>query len=199
MKLLSPIGLAAALLAAPALTAQEADPDWPCVQRRVEHLSLAVMWPQPVPETDDALPDELRGLAEQMALRRVSIEELGSAIDGLAAERPDLDADTYGRIFAAAFERIDRQRAQIVRGIARYAQGQATLASEIDALRAEFAELEAADEPDFDRLDQLDAEIDWRERLFDERNSALNYVCESPVLLERRAYEVAQLLLKRIE
>jgi hypothetical protein len=198
MNLVTPLGLVVALLAAPA-AAQHATPDWPCVQRKVEHLSLAAIWPNPVPEDAAPLPDALDDLAERMALRRVSVEEVGALVDDLAAESPGIDADTYGRLFAAAFERMDRQRSRLVAGIARYARGQTDLAHEIDVLRGEFAELEAAEEPDFDRLDELEAEIDWRERVFDDRRAALTYVCESPVLLEKRAYEIAQLLLAKVD
>ena len=106
---------------------------------------------------------------------------------------------TSAGIYAEAFERIDRRRLQLISGITRYQQGQSELAQQIDTLRVEFAEAEAAAEPDFDRLDALEAEIDWRERLFDERRSSLNYVCETPVLLEKRAYEIAHLLLERTE
>lgn len=189
------LGIAAVLFSNPLPAAQGTDPDWPCVQRKVEHLSLGVMWPDPVPE-DAHLPDDLRGLAQQMALRRVSIEEVEQLIQEFIEERPDVDGGTYGLLYAEAFESIDRQRARIVNGITMYSRGQAGLAKEIDAMRAEFDTLEAAEEPDFDRLDTLEAEIDWRERVFDDRNASLTYVCEAPVLLERRAYEIARILLK---
>ncbi len=186
------------VVSAPLHAAFGSDPDWPCVQRRVDHLSLAVMWPEPVPEEAEPLDEDWLEVAEAMALRRVSIDEVEAMIDAVAAQR-DVDPATYGRVFSAAFERIDRRRTRVVQGIVRYARGQAELAREIDALRAEFKSLEGSDEPDFDRLDALEAEIDWRERVFQDRNSALTYVCETPVLLERRAYEIAQRLLARID
>lgn len=197
MRLLASIALVG-LLAAPVHAAQGADPDWPCVQRRVDHLSLAVMWPHPVAEDAEALPDAYQDVAEAMALRRVSVGEVGRLVDELAATQ-DLDVNDYGRIFAEAFERIDRQRSRIVRGIVRYARGQAALSQQINALREQMKALQSAEDPDFDRMDEVEAELDWRERVFDDRNSALTYVCESPVLLERRAYEIAQELLRRIE
>ena len=184
--------------AAPLPAAFGDDPEWPCVQRRVDHLSLAVMWPEPVPLEAELLEDEWNDVAEAMALRRVSIDEVEALVDAVAAEH-NVDGSTYGRLFAAAFDRIDRRRTRIIEGIVRYARGQAELAEEIDALRTEFVELETAAEPDFDRLDALEAEIDWRERVFEDRNAALTYVCETPVLLERRAYELAQRLLARTD
>lgn len=191
--------LLAASLALPAGAAQNTDSDWPCVQRRVDHLSIGVMWPEPIPEAAGPLAPAFRDVAEQMALRRVSVEEIGVVVDDLAARHPDLDPAIWGQIFADAFARIDTRRTRLMSGIVDYARGQADLARQIDDLRVAFAEEAAAGAPDFDRLDAWETEIDWRERVFDERNSALTYVCETPVLLERRAFAIAQLLLQRVD
>ena len=171
------------------------DPDWPCIQRKVEHLSIGVMWPTPLPEEAAPLPEDLEVVAAQLALRRVSEEQAKDLIDGVAARHPDFGPDDYGRLFQATFDHIDRQRSDIVAGIGRYARSQARLAAEVDQLETEMARLEAAEEPDFDRMDEVEAELDWRVRIFNDRNKALTYVCESPVLLEQRAYAIAQMLL----
>ena len=198
MRPLRPIALAM-LVAAPVHAAQGSDPDWPCVQRRVDQMSLAVMWPHPIPEDAEPLPPKFLDVAEAMALRRVSVDEVGQMVDELVVQHDDLGADEYGRIFVEAFERIDRRRTDIIRGIEQYARGQAELSDEIDALREEMKALQAAEEPDFDRMEEVEAELDWRERVFDDRNAALTYVCETPVLLERRAYAIAQELLRRVD
>lgn len=181
-------------LCGPARAADPSDPEWPCVQRKVEHLSAGAMWPQPLPEEAAPLPPDQEEVAARLALRRVSEEEARTLLEEMAAANPGLGLDGYGRIFLSAFERIDRQRADIVAGIGRYARNQARLAEEIDGLRSEMAQLEAAAEPDFDRMDAVEAEIDWRERIFTDRNRALTYVCESPVLLEQRAFAIARMM-----
>lgn len=180
--------------AAPLLAADQGDPGWPCMQRKVEHLSLGVMWPEPIAETSEALPEDLQDVAAQLALRRVSDDEVLGLLDEVAARHPDFGLDDYGRLFRATFEHIDRQRAQIVAGIGRYAQNQDTLAAQIDQLESEMSQLEAAEEPDFDRIDAIEAELDGRVRVFNDRARSLTYVCESPVLLEQRAYAIAQLM-----
>ena len=40
---------------------------------------------------------------------------------------------------------------------------------------------------------------DLQERIFDDRAKSLTYVCETPILLEKRAYALAQLLLAKAE
>lgn len=188
--------LAHLLLGAPASAQDRGDPTWPCVQRKVEHLSLGVMWPHPVPESAAPLPTELDDVAARLALRRVSEEEAQALVTEVAETYPDLGVAGYGQLFQAAFDRIDADRAEVVAGIGRYAGNQARLAAEIRDLEAEMARLEAAEAPDFDRMDEVEAEMDWRVRVFRDRNRALTYVCESPVLLEQRAYAVAQMLLE---
>jgi hypothetical protein len=181
---------------APASADGHGDPTWPCVQRKVEHLSLGVMWPHPVPGDAAPLSPDLAEVAARLALRRVSEEEARALVAEVAAAHPGFGVAEYGQLFQHAFARIDAERAEVVAGIGRYAGNQARLASEVRDLEAEMARLEAAEAPDFDRMDEVEAEMDWRVRVFRDRNRALAYVCESPVLLEQRAYAVAQMLLE---
>ena len=59
------------------LAADFSDPTWPCIQRKVEDLSLGLMWPYQVPDSetteDSADIDEIAGL---LALRRIDLEDL---------------------------------------------------------------------------------------------------------------------------
>lgn len=170
------------------------DANWPCIQRKVEHLSLGLMWPHEIP---DIAPDaDQRDLIETLALRRVSIEEAEALVAAYAESHPGTDTGALGVIFSGVFARLDRDRTDLVQGIERYAAKQRELSERIDARRAEFAQIEAAEEPDFDRLDELEAESDWDERIFNDRAQSLTYVCESPVLIEQRVYAIAQTLLR---
>lgn len=191
----------AALVIASAASAQpEPEDGWPCIQRKVDHLSLGVMWPHPVPEESAApLEDDLRDVAARLALRRVTEEEARALVERVADEHPDLDLEGWGRIYRSAFERLDHDRTRIIRGIERYFDSQEALSGQIDELRAEMDRLEAIDDPteaEFARMDAVEEELDWRIRIFEERDRSLTYVCESPVLLERRAYAVAQIILQ---
>ena len=189
-------GLILTGIALPALAAGPSEPDWPCVQRKIEHLSIAAMWPNPIPDETEPLPEDLVEVAAQLALRRVSEDEAQELLSRAREAHPDLGPDDYGQVFRITFDHIDRQRTEIVAGIGRYASNQSTLASELEDLRAEMKQLEAAETPDFDRMDEVETEIDWRVRIFSDRNRALTYVCESPVLLEQRAFWIAQMMLK---
>ncbi|KJS42900.1 hypothetical protein [Roseovarius sp. BRH_c41] len=172
------------------------DPDWPCIQRRVDTLSAAVMWPHPPEnqaETGTLSPEAAR-LAELLALRRLSLEEAESAVDATA----DLTKEDYTAIFSDVFDRLNQRRVEVMGGITRYARNQARMAQEIDALRSEIATLSKTETPDFDRIDQLEEDLDWRARVFDDRRRSLTYACEAPVLLEKRLYSLAQILAARV-
>lgn len=172
------------------------DPDWPCIQRRVDTLSAVVMWPHP-PEnqiTTKAVSPAATRLADLLALRRISLDQAESAVEAAA---PDLAKEDYSAIFSHVFERLNQRRSEIMTGITRYARNQGRMAQEIDALRTQIASMSKAETPDFDRIDQLEEDLDWRVRVFDDRRRSLSYACETPVLLEKRLYALAQILAAR--
>ena len=79
----------------------------------------------------------------------------------------------------------------------RYARGQERLARRISDESDKISEAqENATAKDLGvARDQTNTDFAWDQRIFKERKQALSYVCETPSLLERRAYEIA----KRIE
>jgi hypothetical protein len=188
-------GLALAAWAGIAGAAQQPDPDWPCVQRRVPELTAAQMWAGP-PPSGEASP-EIEELARHLAARRVPVEEVGAeaagAVEGLdPAERGERLAELFG----AVLHRLNAERGQIIAGIGRYARHQTALSDRIEAMQLELAGLEAApdDAKDWDRIEELRDTLLWETRVFKERAQSLSYVCETPVLLEQRAFAIARAL-----
>ena len=90
----------------------------------------------------------------------------------------------------------NRERGEIIEGIGRYAHRQKDLSVRVDGMQQELARLEKApeDERDMDRIEELQDELAWEARVFKERAQSLSYVCEAPVLIERRAFEIARTL-----
>lgn len=184
-----------ALVPGPGVAADFSDPDWPCIQRKVENLSAGLMWPHPV--TKAALAPEAEELAAVLALRRVSLEEAETHVRDFVARHPS-DEQALGSIFQGVFDRLSENRKRLMSGIARYSQSQIALSARIDADRIEMAKLSGEKAPDFDRIDKLEEEMDWNERIYLDRSRALTYVCETPVLIEKRVYAIAQILLKHL-
>jgi hypothetical protein len=194
------VSAVAAALAGPAFAF--GDPDWPCQSRKVQHLSIAQMWPLAVPEDLRAWEDDpkVADAAATVAARRTPMDEVGATIDRLA-EGEGADA-RLTNLFVGVFSRIDRERARIVDGIVRYALKQRALSERIDADRVTLEKLEAETKPDdYDALDRLDEKRDaltWDTRIYDERRKSLQYVCETPVILEKRLFEVSRMIQARM-
>jgi hypothetical protein len=184
-----------ALVPGAGVAADFSDPSWPCIQRKVENLSAGLMWPHPLQKT--ALSPEAEELASVLALRRISLEEADAHVRDYVAKHPS-DEQALGAIFQGVFDKLSENRKRLMSGIARYSQSQIALSARIDADRIEMAKLGAEKAPDFDRIDKLEEEMDWNERIYLDRSRALTYVCETPVLIEKRAYAIAQILLKHL-
>ncbi len=187
------LGAALLALAGVAPAAAFDDPDWPCQQRKVDRLSIGQMWTGPVPEGLSAWRDdrEIAEAAARIAARRTGMDEVATLV--AAAERSKLPL-----LFSGVFGLIDAERTRLVDGIVRSALKQRALSEKIDADQAALAAAEAAVKPDdFDALDRIDAQRDavtWDIRIYDERRRSVMYVCESPVILEKRLFAVARLI-----
>jgi hypothetical protein len=180
------------LVAAPAFGAGPPDPDWPCIQRRQPSLSLAQVWAGPLPDAAaEALAEspEVQAVARIIALRRTPMEDAEARIAAFAA---DNDPPALTALFVAALEHINSTRDRVMAGITRYAHKQEALEQRIAAARQEFEALNAAEPKDFDRIDALEEEIDWSTRIFKDRQQSLTYVCETPVILEQRAFALGR-------
>lgn len=175
------------------------DPEWPCIQRKVPQLALAQMWPGAPPEGDWRERPEIAQLAPVLAPRRTPLEEVEAQGSSFAESLPPEErAEQLAELFAGVLSFIDKERGQLIAGIGRYARNQAALAEHIDTLETELAELEAAPEKDLERIKELEETLHWETRIFTERAQALTYVCETPVLLEQRAFAIARLLASHI-
>ncbi len=180
-----------------ALAATYSDPSWPCIQRKVEDLSLGIMWPHPIGDEKIAasLQPAAGDLAAKLALRRISLEEAKPLVAEFAKTHPATDRDVFGQIFKMVFDRLSADRRKIIAGIEKYSFKQIALSKDIDKTRGDVASLMKAGEPDYDKIDQLEEKLDWDERVYRDRAQSLTYVCETPILLEKRLYAIAQLLL----
>ena len=191
------IGLCAGVPAASAAVFN--DPTWPCVQRKVDSLSLGLMWSRPV-DTAAAvgvdLSPEVEDLVDQLALRRLTLEELNGLVAAFAISNPEVNEPIYEQVFERIFNELGAKRHKIIKGIERYSLKQIALSEKIDSIRAEMDKLLGESSPDYDKIDKLEEQLDWEERIYQERSRSLTYVCETPVLIEKRLYGIAQMLMK---
>ena len=175
-----------------ALAGGSGDPTWPCIQPKQPHLSVGQLWSGPPPDAAVeilAQRADIAALAQVLEQRRLPMEEAEVQIAAFAKEA---SAQELTALFVAVFDRIDAYRTRIMAGVERYAEKQLTLSAQIEARRAEMARLSAALDPDFDKMDAEEERLDWDVRIFTDRQAQLTYVCETPVILEQRAFALGR-------
>ncbi len=193
-------GLVSLGLALPVQAADFSDPTWPCVQRKVENLSIGLMWPHEIAKIKmtPELAEQVDNLAARLVLRRIDLEQAQEYVTAFTAEHGHGEA-MMGHIFEKVFDQLANRRSVIITGIEDFSLKQIAMSERIDTARAEMDTLMAAEEPDFDKVDALEEQVDWDERIYTDRQKSLTYVCETPVLLEKRLYALAQMLMDAVE
>ena len=196
------VGLIAAslmALAAPrALAADPANPDWPCVQRKVAMLSSAQMWDGS--DVDDLSQwrdnEQITKLVAVLASRRVPIEQAAAAIAQFAAAQPpDQRDDALKLLFAGLLTTVNSDRAVVMSGIERFQRRQKARAAEIERQGAALRQLReraANDDKARAELAAAQEQYNWDVRVFTERQQSLPLACEVPVLIEQRLFELGR-------
>lgn len=178
---------------------QDSDPDWPCVQRLLPEIASGMIWAGPSLDEVEVPSDDqqLAALAQELAARRVPIEDAEIRIEAFAASLDDDDkAPRLSALFKATLDIINKDRASIIGGIKKFSRGQRALADKITAKNEEIKKI-ASD--DVLTRDTAKVERDWDIRVFEDRRRSLTYLCEQPVLLEQRAFALARTIAGHLE
>ena len=191
-----PAAAVAAFAAWPAVAAQGDDPDWPCIQRKVPELSLGQIW------TGAELPQTAAGwskdatvsaLVTELSARRVPLPEAQQKIREFAKSLPKGEREQrMTMLVQGLFDHMNRDRSDVIAGIARYAHAQRDMAAflrqeakAVDALRGNAG-------ADPKELTQRNDRLVFQTRIFQERAQSLSFVCEVPTLIEQRLYALAK-------
>lgn len=178
------------------------DPDWPCVQPKVATLGYGQMWGGP--PLEDALKSwrgdaERQDLVTLIAARRTSIDQAKAAIEDYAKKAGGQKDAKLTLLFAGVFEEINDQRSRVVTGIERFARKQRALADRIKDESIRISQTQRGMEAQMAPEAQKDQEaLDWDTRIYDERAQSLTYVCETPVILEQRAFDIGREIQSRL-
>jgi hypothetical protein len=176
--------------------AHTVDPDWPCAQVKVSELSYGQMWGGP--SLDEALKSwdadaDVTDIVDDLVARRTKMDDAKEMIAKFASAAGDKRDEKLSKLFAGVFTELNSQRSQIVNGIERYARKQRSLSERIKAESIKIAETQKdmASQNTPEALQQQQT-LDWDTRIYDERQHQLTYVCESPVILEQRAFDLGR-------
>jgi hypothetical protein len=193
-----PIAIVAALGLSSAARGAGAQNDWPCIQREVPQISAGMVWSGgPLDAEDKSWSSEPRVAPKVLDVtsRRKTPEEAIAAIDEFAASLKEDRASLLTALFAGTFQRINAERSQIMAGIRRYARKQGALAELIkqrSAQRAELNQKPSRTDEEQRKLAELNEQIEWDTRIYEEREQSLRYVCEAPVLMEQRLFQIGR-------
>lgn len=178
--------------------AAAAQSDWPCIQREIPQISPGMVWSGGTIDAEDKgwLSDpRVAPKVLEVVSRRKTPEQAIAVIDEFAAGLKEDRTSLLTSLFAGTFQRINAERAQIIAGIKRYATKQTALAQRIkeqSIQRADLSHKKPLTEEEQRKLSELNEQIGWDTRIYDERAQSLRYVCETPVLLEQRLFQIGR-------
>ncbi len=199
---LYPRGLVIALslvIATPALAIDTANPDWPCVQRKVEKLTSAQLWDgPPVDDLTKWWEDrEVGALVRLVVSRRVPMETAEEEIQKFAEtmpEGPERDK-RLTLLFAGVLDETNKVRSSVVTGIERFQRRQVARSKRLQEQSSKIADLRrraAKGEDVAGQVGALQEKYDWNARVFKERQDNIPLACEIPVEIEQRAFAIGR-------
>ena len=183
----------AACLSQPAFALDPRYPDWPCQQLKVPGISVASVWAGPSIDGNDKVESSDPKQAEivsRLVARRTPMEDARKLIAEFVVGTSDEKQQKAKALFAALYSRLNAQRDEVMNGIERFSRKQKAMAEQIRDETQKMRELQ--DRPDADQAqsDELANRLSWQTRIFEDRRKSTSYVCDVPVLIEKRLFDL---------
>jgi hypothetical protein len=177
-------------------------PDWPCTQAKVPEISLAAVWAGP--PLDDAAGQwkndpKVTAIVSRLAARRTPLEEAEKAIAEFLAGSP-ADKIAKGKLlFAGLFDTLNAQRSQVLNGLERVTRKQREAVDKIRATTQALHALQSASPPEQPKIDELNNQLVWEARIFEDRRRVITFVCEVPTTIDRRLFALGRVIQQEME
>ncbi len=169
-------------------------PDWPCQQLKVPEISIASVWNGPPIEAIDAVkprdPKEIE-LVARLAARRTPMDDAKKLIVDFVVGTKEQRQEKAETLFAGLYATINAQRDEVMNGIERFSRKQKAMAADV---REEAQKLRAMQDNaagDQAQSSDLADRLTWQTRIFEDRQKAASYVCDVPVQLEKRLFDLS--------
>jgi hypothetical protein len=178
----------------PALALDPRYPDWPCQQLKVPEISIASVWSGPsIGPSDKEKPADPKQaeLVARLAARRTPMEDARKLIADFMTGTREEKEEKAKSLFVALYATLNAQRDEVMNGIERFSRKQKAMAEEIREQARKMRELQDAPNPDPARSDELASQLSWQTRIFDDRRKSTASVCDVPVLIEKRLFDLA--------
>ncbi len=183
-----------AYLTTPAVALDPRYPDWPCQQLKVPGISIAGVWSgPPIDDIDRSRPSDpmVADLVARLAARRTPIAEAEKLIRDYVTGTTQERQQKAKTLFAALYSKLDAQRDQVMGGIERFSRKQKAMAEEIRDNALKMRELQDKPNADPAQNEQLANQLTWQTRIFEDRRKTTSYVCDVPVMIEKRLFDLA--------
>ena len=172
-------------------------PDWPCQQLKVPEISIASVWHgPPIDAIDTTKPADSKQaeLVARLAARRTPIEDARKLIADYLTGTGEERQEKAKRLFAALYSTLNGQRDQVMNGIERFSRKQKGMAEEIRAKAQKMREVQdqQKDNSDPAQSSELASELSWQTRIFEDRRRSTSYLCDVPVLIEKRLFDLGR-------
>ena len=170
-------------------------PDWPCQQLKVPGIAIASVWNGPPIETTDktgpADPKQAE-LVARLAARRTPIEDARKLIADYVIGTPEQKQEKAKSLFAALYSTLNAQRDQVMNGIERFSRKQKAMAEDIRDKTQKIRQMQDAQNADQAQREDLASQLSWQTRIFEDRRKSTSYVCDVPVLIEKRLFDLGR-------
>ncbi|HEX4408780.1 MAG TPA: hypothetical protein VH206_08410, partial [Xanthobacteraceae bacterium] len=148
----------------------------------------------PIEIGDAAKPTDAKqaDLVSRLAARRTPMEDarklVADYIVGTSAEKQE-KAKT---LFAALYSTLNAQRDEVMSGIERFSRKQKAAADDIREEAQKLREIQDKSNADPAQSEELVSRLAWQTRIFEDRRKSTSYVCDVPVLIEKRLFDLGK-------
>jgi hypothetical protein len=192
----------AALPAGRGFAADPRYPDWPCAQAKVPEVSLAAVWNGPA--LDEATTKwredaKVSALVPRLAARRTPLDEAEKAIVEFMSQSASEKAEKGKLLFAGLFEKLNAERSAVMNGLERITRKQREA---VEKVRGDTLALQALqDTPTRDqaKIDELNNQLLWETRIFEDRRRVIKFVCEVPTAIDQRLFALGRMIQHEME
>jgi hypothetical protein len=172
-------------------------PDWPCQQLKVPGISIANVWTGAAIEpTDTAKPIDAKEaeLVSRLAARRTAMEDARQLVADYVVGTDAEKQEKAKTLFAALYVTLNSQRDQVMNGIERFSRKQKAMADNIRAETQKLREMQDKSNGSADQApnEELASQLAWQTRIFEDRRKSTSYVCDVPVLIEKRLFDLGK-------
>lgn len=186
--------MAALNWAQPATALDPRYPDWPCQQLKVPEISIASVWNGPAIDSIDAIkptdPKEIE-LVARLAARRTSMDDARKLIADFVGGSKEERQEKAKTLFAGLYSTLNAQRNEVMGGIERFSRKQKAMAADVRDEAQKLREMQDKAAGDPAQSEELANRLTWQTRIFEDRQKATSYVCDVPVQLEKRLFDLS--------